>query len=368
MTHAGTAALVFVATAALSALLVAKAIVLSRRLGLVDQPGPRRAHAGPMPRGGGLPMFLAFAAGVAMTFSLGVDRIGFETERLLLMLAASGLLAVVMLYDDAIGLGPWVKLAWQVGAASLVVLPRLHGPARGIVIEQFNAPIGGDVVVLPLGVALGFTVVWIVAMTNAVNLIDGLDGLAGSVTLVGCAVLFAHTYFRPEGDPQFTISLLPAALGGAVVGFLVFNWHPARIIMGDAGAHFLGFTLAVIAIIGGAKIATALLALGLPLLDLAWVVLYRLFHGRSPLVADRGHLHHRLVDAGLGHAQVVAYVAGLSTAFGLTALVLPSREAKLGAILAVAASLLATVAVLAARDRRRRRGASAGPAAVPPEG
>ena len=136
--------------------------------------------------------------------------------------------------------------------------------------------------------------------------------------------------------------------------------------MGDSGAHFLGFALAIIAIIGGAKIATALLALGLPILDVAWVIVYRLVHRRSPLVADRGHLHHRLADSGWGHARVVVFLAGSSAVFGVAGLLLPTREAKLVAIVVVAVVLLGTVAVVAARDRRppvRER-----PPATPPAG
>jgi UDP-N-acetylmuramyl pentapeptide phosphotransferase/UDP-N-acetylglucosamine-1-phosphate transferase len=124
--------------------------------------------------------------------------------------------------------------------------------------------------------------------------------------------------------------------------------------LGDAGANFLGFTLAVISIIGGAKIATALLALGLPILDVAWVIFYRLAHGRSPLQADRGHLHHRLLDAGWSQAQVVIFVAGISAAFGAVALLLPDRTMKLVAFLLVGITLLATVGLLAVRDRQRR--------------
>jgi UDP-N-acetylmuramyl pentapeptide phosphotransferase/UDP-N-acetylglucosamine-1-phosphate transferase len=251
------------------------------------------------------------------------------------------------------------KLGWQILAAALVVLPRLNGEIHGIVIEQFNSPFGGTVE-LPLALAIGFTLFWIVGMANAVNWIDGLDGLAASVTLVACAILFAHTYFWPRDDPQFTISLLPAVLGAAVLGFLPLNWHPARVIMGDSGAHFLGFSLAIVAIIGGAKIATALLALGLPILDVAWVIFYRLIHRRSPLEADRGHLHHRLIDGGWSQARVVVFVAGLSAVFGLVGLVLPNRASKLAAIIALGLVLLVTVALLALRDRQHGRMSATG--------
>ena len=362
MSHEAIAAVVFGLTAAVSALLVAKTIPLLVHLGLVDNPGPRRAHARPIPRGAGPALFLAFAFGLALTFWFDIFRFKAEQERLLLLLAGAGLLTGVMVYDDALGLRPLTKLGWQVAAALLVVMPRLNGSEHGIVIEQFNWPFGGTVE-LPLLVALGFTVFWVVGMVNTINWVDGLDGLAGSVTLVACAILFVHTYSGNRDLPQFTISLLPAALAGAVVGFLPFNWHPAKVIMGDSGAHFLGFCLAIISIIGGAKIATALLALGLPILDVAWVIFYRLINRRSPLGADRGHLHHRLVDGGWGHARVVLFVAGISTLFGFAGLLLPSREAKLVAIGVVGIVLLATVALFAARDRRRPQGVNPRPTA-----
>src|SRR5690349_13420288 len=177
-------------------------------------------------------------------------------------------------------------------------------------------------------------------MMNAINWSDGIDGLAASITLVATIVLFLHTYFRPAGDPQFTISLLAIALAGAIVGFLAYNWHPASIIMGDTGAMFIGFALATISIIGGAKIATALLALGVPILDTAWVILYRVIHGRSPLNADRGHLHHRLLDAGWSQRQIVAGVASITAVFGALSLALPTREAKFAAMIAMGVILL----------------------------
>jgi UDP-N-acetylmuramyl pentapeptide phosphotransferase/UDP-N-acetylglucosamine-1-phosphate transferase len=346
------ALLVFSVTLVASIVFVAKAIELGHRLGLLDQPGPRRLHTVPVPRCGGVAVFLAFVLGVTLSFALEVQRFGVEVERILLTLGAAALIVGVMVYDDVLGISAQIKLLLQIGVALIVVLPRLRGERHGIVIEQFNAPLLGEIS-LPLVVALGFTVFWIVGMMNALNWIDGLDGLAASVTLVACAVLFGHTYFWPRDDPQFTISILPLALGAGVFGFLLFNWHPARIILGDAGANFLGFALAILSIIGGAKIATALLALGLPILDVAWVILYRLAHGRSPLEADRGHLHHRLLDRGWSQARIVSFVAGASGVFGLLALVLPTRELKLGAMFVLGLVLLSTVGGLALSDRRR---------------
>jgi UDP-N-acetylmuramyl pentapeptide phosphotransferase/UDP-N-acetylglucosamine-1-phosphate transferase len=198
---------------------------------------------------------------------------------------------------------------------------------------------------------VGFTIFWIVGMMNTMNWLDGLDGLASSVTLVATAVLFAHTYFWPRDNPQFTISIIALVLAAAVAGFLPFNWHPSKTILGDAGANFLGFTLAVLSIIGGAKIATALLALGLPVLDVAWVILYRIRHGRSPLSADRGHLHHRLLDRGWSQAKITLFVAGISAMFGVLALVLPTRGSKLAAMFGLGLVLLFTVGGLAFGDK-----------------
>ena len=157
--------------------------------------------------------------------------------------------------------------------------------------------------------------------TNAINWIDGLDGLAASVSAVACVVLFVVT--GPVLG-QWTLAYLPLILGAAILGFLPYNIHPARIFMGDSGAMFLGFTLAVLSVIGGAKVAAALLVLGVPILDGVYMIIYRLSRGRSPLSADRGHLHHRLLDIGFSQGQVVLIYVALCGAFGVLGL-LPAR-------------------------------------------
>lgn len=322
------------------------------RLNLYDLPEARRVHTRPLPRIGGLGIYFGFIVAVAISFSLPVLRFQVEIERVLLLAIGATIITAIMFIDDLVGIPPLLKLVAQVAAALIVVLPRLRDESHGIVIEQFNAPFAGTVS-LPLGIALAFTVFWIVGMMNTVNWADGIDGLAASIALITSVILFLHTFFRPAGDPQFTISLLAIALAGSVVGFLPHNWHPARIIMGDCGAMFLGFALATISIIGGAKIATALLAMGVPILDVAWVIVFRLVNGRSPATADRGHLHHRLLDAGLSQPQVVACFAGLTAVFGALALALPTREAKMGAIVVMGIVVLAIMVLLARRAPRR---------------
>lgn len=352
MPHALIAGLVGLSAALVAAATLEPIRRLAHRVGLLDQPGERRVHIVPVPRLGGLAMFCGFVVALGVSFVLPVTRFQDEIERIVLLLIGATIVVSVMVYDDILGITPLPKLLLQLGAAAIVVLPRLRDASHGIVIEQFNAPFVGTVS-LPLAVAIGFTLLWIVGMMNSLNWADGIDGLAGTITLVAGLVLFAHTYFRPRGDPQFTISLLAIALVGAVAGFLPFNWHPARIIMGDCGAMFLGYALATISIIGGAKIATALLALGIPILDMAWLIVYRLVTGRNPWTADRGHLHHRLLDAGLSQPQVVLCFGGLTALFGALALALPSRGDKLAAMLAMGVVLVTLIALLALRQSGR---------------
>ena len=349
-----TAIATFLATLLVSAVLVRQTIPFAREHGWLDQIGPRRVSPNRLPRIAGPAVLAGFLAGTAMTWLLGTDRFPEERNRIILLAVASVLLVAVMIVDDVRGISPLVKLAWQIVISLIVVLPYAFDRTWGIVINQFNLPIWGTTT-LGVAAAILFTLFWIVGMMNTINLIDGLDGLAGSVSLVACAILFMHTYYWPRDDPQFTISLLPAALGGAILGFLIFNWHPARIILGDAGAYFVGFALAVCSIIGGAKIALALLALGLPILDVAWVAIARIRSGTSPVEADRGHLHHRLLDLGWSQPRIVASVAGASLAFGMASLLLPSREWKLAAIVIVGMVLLGSVVVVATVDEQGNR-------------
>lgn len=343
------ALIVAAGTFALVRAMVPALINLAHEKGLLLYPTEKRqVHRTPVPKFGGIAMFVGFFGGVGLSFMLPVERFPEEVERIALLMTGAAIVATVMAYDDLIGIAPVPKLGWQVLAAGIVIFPRLKGEGHGLVIEQFTNPFGG-IVELPLVLAVAVTFLWIVGMMNTLNWVDGLDGLAASITLVATLVLFIHTFFRPEGNPQFTISLLVAALGAAVLGFLPFNWHPAKILMGDTGAMFLGFTLAVVAIIGGAKIATALLALWVPIVDVAWVIIYRLLHGKSPLRADRGHLHHRLLDMGWSQQQIVLLFAGLSSVLGAASLIIPWPEVKLMLLVAGGGAGVIVLAMLARR-------------------
>lgn len=345
-------AVTFAAPLAVCAALLPLVARIGARAGLVDRPGKDRVSARVLPRSGGVALYLAFLVGLGLTFVLGVDRTfdPQETSRLALLVIGASIVFVVMLADDAVDLPAPVKLGWQMAAALLVTLPAVWGPRGAIVISDFRLPWLGTVA-LPLWLAIPFTVFWLAGMMNTINWVDGLDGLAGGVTLIACAVLFAHTYFQPPELRQFTIALLPLLLAGCVAGFLPFNWHPSRLIMGDSGAMFLGFTLGGIAIIGGAKLATTLLALAIPILDVAWLIAARLMRGQSPLRRDARHLHHRLYELGLSQRQVVLIYYGLCAVFGTLALLLDETLPKLIALLA-AGAVLATLLLVLARLKR----------------
>lgn len=333
------ALILFIVTAGTSYAFVSKASSLFEQWGLVDKPGPMRVNSNVVARGLGVAMFLAFLVGVGGSFSLPVERFPIETERILLMIVGAAIIVAVMLVDDAIDLPPRVKLLWQIVAAMMIIMPRFQGESRGMVIEQVNIPWFG-VITIPLIIAVFGTVFWLVGMMNVMNWVDGLDGLAGSISLVACTVLFIHTYWGFGGLPQFTISLLPLMLGAAIIGFLPFNWHPSKVIMGDAGAMFLGYMLGVLSIIGGAKIGMMLLVLGFPILDALWVTMNRVMNGRDAMERDAGHLHHRLLRAGFNQPQTVLIFSGISGVFGAAALLLPTREYKLIALVVMGLLLL----------------------------
>lgn len=333
------AIILFVLTIGTSYAFVSKASSLFESWGLVDRPGPMRVNPNIVARGLGVAMYLAFLVGVGVSFSLPVDRFPIETERILLMVIGAAIVVAVMLVDDAISLPATVRLIWQVVASMMIIMPRFQGDSRGILIEQVNLPVLG-VTTFPLIVAVIGTVIWLTGMMNVMNWVDGLDGLAASISLVACIVLFIHTYWDFGGYPQFTISLLPLMLGAAIIGFLPFNWYPSKVIMGDAGAMFLGYMLGVMSIIGGAKIGMMLLVLGFPIMDGLWVTMNRVMHGQSAMERDVRHLHHRLLRAGFNQPQIVLIFTAISSVFGAAALLLPTREYKLGALVVLGVVLL----------------------------
>ena len=310
------------------------------RLGFVDVPRePKHVHRVPVPRLGGVALFLPFLAAVAISLLLPVERKDpLELLRLIGLLAGSAIVFGLGLWDDRRELGPLPQLALQFVAAVIAI-------RCGITIAEIANPLGGPIELGP-PVTVAFTLFWVIGMMNTVNWLDGLDGLAGGVTVIASVLLFVHSYRLG----QYSVSLLPLALAGCALGFLPFNFYPARVFMGTSGALFLGFALGTLAIIGGAKMATALLVMGIPILDVGWQIINRLRLGRSPFLGDRGHLHHRLLDLGLSQREVVLLFYVLCAAFGALALILSSGLQKLLALLVMA--MLALVALVALVRRR----------------
>lgn len=358
----------FLVAAAVTALLIPPLTRLSRREGWVAAPGPRHIHREPTPTVGGLAMIAGFAAALLLSFALerldpALTRSRFEYLRIGLLLTGASIVAVVSLLDDLRDLPAMGRLAVHVVAALVAVGPYLWDhtlypdalgsstEARGIILTAFNFPFIKQIHLHDLSpwLAVGATVFWIVGMQNMVNWADGLDGLASGVTLIAATILALHTLSLEP--PQHTVAFLPLALAGACAGFLPFNFHPARTFMGDVGAMTLGYILGVAAIIGGAKLATALLVMGVPLIDMAWLILARTVQGRGASHAGRDHLHHRLLDMGLSQRQVVLIYYGLSVAFGAVALLDVSPAAKLAAM-AVLGALVVGFLLYASFGRR----------------
>ena len=281
---------------------------------LLDQPGGRKIHVRAIPRLGGAAMVAAFGVAVVVGLLVAGAVAPRPAGVLLPALVGIGMVALVGLVDDVRDLSPLAKLVGQLAAAIAVV-------ALGLSFRDLATPWGS----VSLGV-LGpiITVGWLVAVANAVNLIDGLDGLAGGValaTLVAFAAIAAML-------GATVVLLLCAAGAGAVLAFLAYNRPPASIIMGDAGSMFLGMLLATSAVAlvearpAHIALPTAILALGVPLADMAWAILRRLAAGRSIFAADSSHIHHQLMARGLGRGQVTVLLVAASGLLGLLAVLL----------------------------------------------
>ncbi len=306
-----------------AALLAALALVplagaLGRRAGFVDRPRRGEVQNFILPRSGGYGIVAAFAVGVGASLVL-VPRYADEFPRLWGLLLGAAVLLPLALLDDWKRLSPPPQLLWQIAAAGVPI-------AFGVVFDSLAGPFGG-ILPLPGLFVLQLTLVWIVGMVNTVNLTDTMDGLAGGVAAIAALVLAGVSL----QNGQQSIAALALALCGATVGFLCYNFHPSRIIMGSSGSLFLGYALGVLAIIGGAKIAAAMMVLGLPILDVAYVILSRLSRGRSPLRGgDAAHLPHRLLALGLSQRQVALVLYALCLLFGVLALLLTRVEKLYG--------------------------------------
>ncbi|MBS3973892.1 MAG: undecaprenyl/decaprenyl-phosphate alpha-N-acetylglucosaminyl 1-phosphate transferase [Actinobacteria bacterium] len=309
----------------------------SLRLGLVDVPCGRKVHTKHISRLGGVAIFAGFSAAIALQLA---GEVWFGWPQLILAQGfqvfgvLGGLLAIFIIgvIDDVVGLSPAYKLLGQAFAASIVI-------AAGVRIDFIGNPAGGGLIALGLlGVPL--TLVYIVGFTNVINLIDGLDGLAAGVSAIGAIsflVIAIHTN-------QFAAAALAAALIGACIGFLRYNFNPASIFMGDSGAMFLGLALAGISILGVMKsvaaiaLAVPLLIIGVPIFDTIVAIIRRIRHQRPIQEADRGHIHHRLLGRGFDQRQTVLiiYLWSAALAVGGYAMLYAPTAIKLATFLLLA--------------------------------
>ena len=334
--------LAFSAAALLAFLLTPPVKILAGRIGAVDVPkDERRMHKTPIPRLGGLAIFLAFLLTTLVFCEL--------TESLRGTLMGCVIIVVLGMVDDVCALPAKPKFVVQILAA---LIPVMHG-VRVEIVTNFN--VFSYDPYMKIGIySIPLTIIWIVGMTNAVNFIDGLDGLAVGVSSIGTFSILAIAILVSEYD----IALLAAILCGACIGFFPYNLNPAKIFMGDTGATFLGFILASLSIQGLFKMYAVIsffipfLIFGLPIFDTAFAMLRRMLSGRSPMEADRGHLHHRLIDMGFSQKQAVAIMYVVSAILGLSAVLL-STTTMTKALLGIGCGLLLAVVAIRILDDHR---------------
>ena len=321
------------------------------RLKLMDKPQKYGLKRKPIPYAGGVIFYLVFLVVAVIFLEWDVALLG--------VLVGVFLLGVVNFVDDVRGLSPWPRLGAQVIAGLCVVF-------SGVKVDHLTNPLGGSVDLSGMEVSFGIgdhlfvvsiislvvTVFWIMAMTNTMNWLDGLNGLPSGVTFVAAVTIFALAV-RPNFHyiDQTQTAVLAIAVAGMALAFWLFDFAPAKILMGDTGSMFFGFMLAVLAILSGGKIATAFLVMGLPLLDFVWVIARRVLQGKSPFSGDLRHFHHRLIKAGLSERKSLFVIYGVCAAFGVTALFLGTAQ-KLMALVVLGVMVVVIGVFLVLAEKR----------------
>lgn len=326
------------------------------KFGIVDRPGGRRIHRKVTPRLGGAAVLAGFFLGFLLFLPWLAPH--FRPGQLLLFSLTAVFLLAVGFLDDKRGLSPPVQLlSHTVAGISLAV--------AGMAIEEVTNPFGGKIPLDQLQIAMPFdtggrllnlpadllTVIWVVLVINAVNWLDGLDGLASGVGGIAAVTIALLSLSAVVDQPH--VALLALLLAGSIVGFLVYNFHPAKIFLGTIGSTFIGYVLATLAVISGGKIATAFLVLGFPILDATTIILRRVATGTPPWRPDTRHLHHLLLRRGFSVRKTVLFLYGVSAVFGLTALAAGTtgRKVLMAVVLAV---MLGALLVWLARPAPRK--------------
>ncbi|MDR0491262.1 MAG: undecaprenyl/decaprenyl-phosphate alpha-N-acetylglucosaminyl 1-phosphate transferase [Oscillospiraceae bacterium] len=317
---------------------------LAHRVGAVDVPkDARRVHLRPMPRLGGLAIFIGFLISVVLFADI--------TQQIRGILLGLVVIVIVGVIDDIMPLPALLKFAVQIVAALIAVF-------HGVVIEVFSNPfVFSSIEFVELKfLSIPITVIWIVAITNSVNLIDGLDGLAVGVSTISSIVMLVISLMVSD----LNVAVVLAALAGACLGFIPYNFNPAKIFMGDTGALLLGYTLSTISILGLFKLyavvsfAVPFLVLAVPLFDISFAFLRRLLKGQNPMSADRGHVHHRLIDMGLSQKQSVVILYIISGLLGLAAVVITTID-EIRAIILIAAVIVSLIIVFFAFRGKKKQ-------------
>jgi UDP-GlcNAc:undecaprenyl-phosphate GlcNAc-1-phosphate transferase len=316
---------------ALLALLISLILVpfvakLAIKIGAVDKPNERKVHTKIMPRMGGLAIYLSFFAVLFLSHEMTMQHIG--------LLTGGTVLVLVGIIDDKTDMPAKIKLLGQIFAACIVV-------AAGVRVEfMTNFILGG---VFPLYIfSVPFTVLWIVAITNAVNLIDGLDGLAAGTSIIAAATMAISGY----ATGQTEMASMALILIGASLGFLKYNFHPAKIFMGDTGSMFLGYNLSVLAIMGFTKsftvlsLVTPILVLAIPILDTLFAIIRRKMNNKPIFKPDKNHLHHCLLNYGFSHRNTVLIIYAVSAVLALCGLIMTYLNPAQGMCLLVVISVI----------------------------
>lgn len=290
---------------------------LAIRIGAIDIPKDnRRVHKKPIPLMGGLAIYISIVI-TALVF--------LETDKTLISMILGGTVILISgIIDDIKGLSPKGKILFQIAGAIILIL-------GDIKIDAVTNPFGKAGTVLRLnGLSIPLTIFWVVGITNTLNLIDGLDGLAAGVTMIS-----SLSFFAVAGEFNYiNIMLISAILSGACIGFLPYNFNPAKIFMGDTGALFLGFMLAAVSIEGVMKsvatiaVVVPIIILGLPIFDTTFAIFRRLLNGKSIAEADKGHLHHRLLERGYSQRKTVLILYAISAVFGICAILISEANTK----------------------------------------
>ncbi len=327
----GPALAAFAAAAILALVLTPLVRSIAHRFDVLDRPSERRVNTSPIPRGGGIAVAAAFVI-TSLGLILADARFGLwpatdapAAKEVVALVGGAALAALIGSLDDWIDLRARWQLAGQLVMAGLAV-------GLGITVTLLANPFGPGFIHLSGVFEAGFAVLWVLGMINSINFIDGLDGLSSGVALIAALTLGTISLTGPIDQPA--VALFCFALAGSLLGFLRWNLHPASIFLGTSGVMVIGYVLALLSILGSAKVAVALLVLGVPIIDTFWIIVRRLSEGRSPFSPDRGHIHHRLLDLGLSHAQTVLVIYAVCIALAVLSLVL-SGTGQLYAFLGV---------------------------------